>query len=162
MTTRTHLYFWRIACLMLLGIFCLPILAQDTPITPDDVNAVAERMYCPVCENVPLDDCGTTTCQQWKQEIADLLAQGKTSDEIINIFVAKYGEKVSGVPLNPLLRLLSFAIPIIGIGLGVLWGGMTFTRWQRNQRESVNSASVSASNGASNDAYRAQLEQDLE
>jgi cytochrome c-type biogenesis protein CcmH len=147
---------------MLLAIVGLPILAQDTPITPDDVNAVAERMYCPVCENVPLDDCGTATCIQWKQEIADLLAQGKTSDEIVTIFVAKYGEKVSGVPLNPLLRLLSFAIPTIGIIVGAFWGMLTFTRWQRNQRERANNSSANVSNGSSNNTYRAQLEQDLE
>ena len=39
-------------------------------------------MYCPVCENIPLDVCPTDACIQWRQEIGVQLADGKTPDEI--------------------------------------------------------------------------------
>jgi cytochrome c-type biogenesis protein CcmH len=32
------------------------------PITDDQVNAIAKQMYCPVCENTPLDVCPTQAC----------------------------------------------------------------------------------------------------
>ena len=39
--------------------------AQDTsPVTDDEVNALAQELYCPVCENVPLDVCPTRACAQ--------------------------------------------------------------------------------------------------
>ena len=34
-------------------------LAQSDVPTDDEVNAVARQMYCPVCENIPLDVCPT-------------------------------------------------------------------------------------------------------
>ena len=60
-------------------LFALPALAQDTPpidpdidtsaITDDQVNAIANQLYCPVCENIPLDTCGTLACEDWREEI---------------------------------------------------------------------------------------------
>ena len=32
------------------------------PPTDDDVNAVAKQLYCPVCENTPIDVCPTQAC----------------------------------------------------------------------------------------------------
>ena len=47
-------------------------LAQDQePNVPsdDEVNAIARKMYCPVCENVPLDVCPTQACMEWRELI---------------------------------------------------------------------------------------------
>ena len=41
--------------------------------TDDEVNAIAEQLYCPVCENVPLDVCGTQACADWRDEIRDAI-----------------------------------------------------------------------------------------
>lgn len=39
------------------ALFWLPASVFAAPATPtdDEVNAVASQLYCPVCENVPLD-----------------------------------------------------------------------------------------------------------
>ena len=44
---------------LLLVLATVPAAAQDTDVTTDDVNEIAGKMYCPVCENIPLDTCGT-------------------------------------------------------------------------------------------------------
>ena len=36
--------------------------ATPIPVTDDQVNAIAHDLYCPVCENTPLDVCGTQAC----------------------------------------------------------------------------------------------------
>ena len=75
--------------------------AQDSPgqaVTADDVNAVAKQMYCPVCENIPLDVCGTAACAQWRDEIRIQLESGSTPDEVIRNFVARYGDRVVSTP----------------------------------------------------------------
>ena len=50
--------------LVVLGFLLLatPALAQDAPVTDDEVNEVARDLYCPVCENTPLDVCPTQAC----------------------------------------------------------------------------------------------------
>jgi hypothetical protein len=52
-----------------------PVAAQgEFPLPPgvtwDDVNRVASQMYCDVCEGIPLDECESIACRQWREEIA--------------------------------------------------------------------------------------------
>lgn len=153
------------AVLLSVGAFALlllPVWAQQQPVTDDDVDAVAERMYCPVCENEPLDDCRTPTCMEWKEEIREQLAAGMTPEEIIADFVATHGQHVVGVPTDPLLRTLSLAAPIIGLVLALLVAGLTFYRWQQGQRlQSETVQAMPDKPKRNDDPYRNQLEQDL-
>ncbi len=55
-------------------------------VTADDVNAIAKQLFCPVCENEPLDQCGTKACQDWRAEIRLQLEQGATEQEIKDNF----------------------------------------------------------------------------
>ena len=59
---------------VLLALLVLPVVAfaqgEDPPPSgpsDDEVNAIAEQLYCPVCENVPLDVCGTQACADWRE-----------------------------------------------------------------------------------------------
>ena len=52
-----------IAALLMLILASVPLLAQDNVpanadgvITDDEVMDVAEHMFCPICENEPLDE----------------------------------------------------------------------------------------------------------
>ena len=90
-----------LAVVMGLLIAAVPLLAQ---VSDDAVNDVAEHMFCPVCENEPLDDCRTSTCLQWKEEIRDQLADGRSENQIMDYFVERYGQHVLAVPSDPLLR----------------------------------------------------------
>jgi cytochrome c-type biogenesis protein CcmH len=88
--------------------------AQGDPkkVSDDEVNAVARKLYCPVCENIPLDVCGTTACAQWREEIRLQLAEGATDQQVIDDFVKRFGDRVVGTPQDPTLRALSLAIPL--------------------------------------------------
>jgi cytochrome c-type biogenesis protein CcmH len=73
-------------------------LADADPPTDDEVNAIAKKLYCPVCPNTPLDVCETKACQDWRAQIRDQLASGWTEDQIIEYFVEQYGERVLAEP----------------------------------------------------------------
>lgn len=156
-------------CLMLVFVLCLvfavPAAAQEptrsTPVTADDINAVAKQMYCPVCENIPLDVCPTDACIQWRQEIGVQLGEGKTPDEIKANFVARYGDRVVGTPEDPTLRALSLVTPWIVAVVAIFIAAYIVVRWRRNRTI----APIPAASGNiipnSDDDYRARLEQDL-
>ncbi|MGJ3240228.1 MAG: cytochrome c-type biogenesis protein [Anaerolineae bacterium] len=144
---------------ILIFVSALGVYAQSD-VTADDVDEVASLMFCPVCENEPLDQCYNPTCLQWKAEIRDLLAEGMSPAEIRTSFVERYGEHVVGVPQDPFLRWLSFGAPILATIFAVAVGVFTFRRWQSN-RESALTPSEARLQIDDNDPYRSQIERDL-
>ena len=116
-------------------LFGLPgaALAQDpTPVIPDDdVNAIAREMYCPVCENIPLDVCGTQACHQWREQIRQMLAEGMTEAQIKDSFARQYGDQVLATPPAEGFNWLVYIVPpvLIAIGAGVVV--VALRNWRR-------------------------------
>lgn len=96
-------------------------LAQDGgPVVPsdDDVNAIAKQLYCPVCENIPLDVCGTQACAQWRELIREKLSQGWSEPQIKQYFVDQYGDRVLATPPAEGLNWLVYLVPPLAIAAG--------------------------------------------
>jgi cytochrome c-type biogenesis protein CcmH len=166
-TNTARLILLVIACLLTIFVITIPAAAQDRVVSDDEVNAVAEQLYCPVCENIPLDTCGTAACRDWREEIRSQLASGMTEEEVITRFVARYGDRVVGTPMDPMLRALSLLTPwVLGaiIVLGALW---TFLRWRTGQATATgqtvaDTMADTASTVRDDEYYRTRLEQDLQ
>lgn len=133
MTTRAA----RTLSLILLLLLAAIARAQDQPVSDNDVIRVAERMYCPVCENIPLDDCETIACVEWKDEIRAQLAAGRGDQDIINSFVARFGDNVVGVPQDPVLRALTLIMPLLATALAIGAGVFTFRRFEMQPKLSA-------------------------
>lgn len=107
-------------------------LAPGYP-TDDDVNRVAKKLYCPVCPNTPLDVCETQACKDWRAQIRDQLTQGWSEQQVIDYFVAQYGERVLAEPLRKGFTSLVWLLPVIGTLLGV-WMVYEILRGWRKRR----------------------------
>jgi cytochrome c-type biogenesis protein CcmH len=87
--------------------------------TDDQVNAIAKQLYCPVCENIPLDVCPTQACEQWRALIREKLGQGWTEAQIKAYFAEQYGDRVLATPpargQNWLLYLVPPAVILAGV-----------------------------------------------
>jgi cytochrome c-type biogenesis protein CcmH len=98
--------------LVLAGLATAPVFAQGSnPPTDDDVNAIAKQLYCPVCENTPLDVCPTQACAQWRDQIRLMLSQGKSEAEIKQYFADNYGARVLNEPPREGLNWLVYLVP---------------------------------------------------
>lgn len=96
--------------------------AQDNPprtVTADEVNAIAHQLYCPVCENITLDTCGTAACADWRYEIQLQLEAGFTPEQIKADFVRRFGDRVVGTPQDPALRALSLLTPFVLVAVSL-------------------------------------------
>lgn len=100
-------------------------------VTDDQVNAVASQLYCPVCENIPLDVCPTQACIQWRDLIRQKLSQGWTADQIKQYFVAQYGDRVLATPPARGLNWLVYFIPPIAILAGAFILYKAFKAWKK-------------------------------
>ena len=136
--------------------------AQDgTPRQPteDEVNAIARQMYCPVCENTPLDVCPTQACAEWRELIRDKLAEGWTEAQIKQYFVEQFGDRVLAEPPRRGLNWLMYVIPPIVFLLGVFILYRAFQVWRAStpQPEELESAKVELPE----DEYVTRLEDEL-
>lgn len=100
-------------------------------VTDDQVNAVARQLYCPVCENIPLDVCGTQACAQWRELIREKLGQGWGEDQIKDYFVAQYGDRVLAMPPARGLNWLVYIIPPLAILAGIFILFSAFRAWRK-------------------------------
>jgi cytochrome c-type biogenesis protein CcmH len=128
-------------------------------ISDDQVNAVAHQLYCPVCENIPLDVCPTQACAQWRDLIRTKLAQGWTPQKIKDYFVQQYGDRVLSTPPQHGLNLLVYILPPVFFLLGVY---ILFRVLRSMRRRSATILALSDSPGpALDDPYRQRLEEEL-
>lgn len=151
---------------LLLAILAFPALtsvsAQDPTPTDDEVNAIAKQLYCPVCENTPLDVCPTEACRQWREMIRDMLAEGKTEREIKDYFVANYGARVLSEPPRTGFNWLVYIVPpaLILIGAYILFS--SFRAWMKpKSAESGSGRGKEAGASSSDDEYIKRLEEEL-
>ncbi len=136
-----------------------PSSGANDGITDDQVNAIAKKLYCPVCENITLDTCGTAACADWRYEIRLQLEAGRSEQQIIDDFVARFGDRVVGTPEDAALRALSLVTPwVIIAGVLLILGRMVLTR----RRAAHKPVSAATADNASAQKYQELIERDLE
>jgi len=117
--------------LILLAMPAAALAQEATPVIPDDaVNAIAKQMYCPVCENIPLDVCGTQACHQWRELIRQRLAEGWSEQQIKDYFVQQYGDRVLAEPPRQGFNWLVYIVPPVVILLGVIVVFSALRKWR--------------------------------
>lgn len=121
--------------ILLLGIVTARGLAQENqtikatstamvtalPVTDDEVNEIASQLYCPICQNVPLDVCPSQACADWRELVREYLKEGKSAEEIKAYFSAQYGWNVLAVPPARGWNWLIYVLPPL-----VVIGGLIF------------------------------------
>lgn len=136
--------------------------AQDTTPSDDEVNAIAKQLYCPVCENTPLDVCPTEACRQWRELIRDQLAEGKTEAEIKQYFVANYGARVLSEPPRTGFNWLVYIIPPVLILAGAVILFTSFRAWTKPKAAPTGSSAGKEARASSADAeYIKRLEDEI-
>ena len=149
-------------CLPVLLAFLLstrPAIAQAPTPSDDEVNRIAHQLYCPVCENTPLDVCPTEACRQWRDLIRQQLSQGWSESRIKQYFVDQYGARVLAEPPATGLNWLVYVLP----PLLILAGAFLLLRAMRGWTRPGSAAATEpeAGNEAPKDEYVARLEEEL-
>jgi cytochrome c-type biogenesis protein CcmH len=158
----------RAALLILLLAFSVSVnaIAQEpdptlkpTP-SDNDVNRIAKNMYCPVCENTPLDVCETQACADWREEIRLRLSEGWSDQEIYDYFVERHGDRVLATPPRRGLNWLVYIVPpVVFVAGALLLFRVLRTSLGKSEPESDGERSKPASRDE--DEYAARLEDEL-
>jgi len=159
MKNKATLIFLLTVCALLLVVY--PALAEEPSPTPsdDEVNAIARNMYCPICENIPLDVCPTAACVQWREEIRDKLSLGWSEQEIYDFFALKYGDRVLADPPLRGLTWLVYIVPPVAFIIGAYFLYRGYKTWRRPVEALADEPSEELV--GEQDDYRSQLEEEL-
>jgi cytochrome c-type biogenesis protein CcmH len=152
--------------------------AQETrPPTDDEVNEVARQLYCPVCENIPLDVCPTQACAEWRDLIRLKLSEGWSADQIKAYFAQQYGDRVLAAPPARGLNWLVYVLPPLAILAGAYILFRVFKEWKQpapgpvvvnpaaagdaGEALAAHDGSIGPPGPTSDDPYVARLEEEL-
>jgi len=138
----------------------MPAWAQ-TP-TPNQINAIAKDLWCPLCNGVRLDNCELQACIQMKDVIAQKLAAGESKEQIRAYFVQQYGDVVLGAPSNEGFNRVVWLMPVL-VGL-VAAGWLIFLvrSWTKRRLPTAAAPAMPAAPVATaKDAYLKRVDEEL-
>jgi len=97
--------------------------AAADPVLEARMQAIAVELRCLVCQNQTIADSHADLAVDLRNQVREMLRQGKTDREIIDYMTARYGDFVLyRPPVKGTTMLLWFgpAVLLVG-GVGILW-----------------------------------------
>lgn len=118
-----------IRALLILSVLVAPGFAAEVQEDPLDrrVLDISKDLRCAVCQNQPISESNADLARDMRQIIREQLQAGKTREEIIGYFVARYGDYVLLKPPHDGPGAIVWILPLILVAVlavsavGYLW-----------------------------------------
>lgn len=98
---------------------------------PDRAYELEQRLRCPVCKSVSVADSPSDTAQAMRQVVRDQIAAGRTDDEVIDHFRARYGDWVL---IDPPMSGRTLALWILSLATIAAGATLFVLRWTRRAK----------------------------
>ena len=107
---------------LLISLFVVPIVhGQDGGDALErEAQAIDKMIMCPVCPAETIDQAQVEISFQMRAVIREMLAEGKSRDEILDFFVDRYGADILAAPPKSGANLLAWILPIVGVAAGLV------------------------------------------
>jgi cytochrome c-type biogenesis protein CcmH len=136
-----------------------PLMAAA--LTQEQIDAEAKEIdrlvMAPCCWTQPVSDHYSGVASEIRQGIRKMLAEGKTRQEILDVYVAQYGERILSMPKAEGFNLMAYVLPALALLLGAIVVRAVIRAWHRP----TPAAAPAASSAASTDDYARRLEDEL-
>jgi cytochrome c-type biogenesis protein CcmH len=121
MTRRGWAFGAAVAVIVTVGLVAILAKPSVTPTAEQRVRAVASELRCPDCAGLSAADSPTQAAAEVRRQVAEQLAAGRTEDEIIDSFVARYGDWIRLTPPGPVPWLIPLLATAAGAGILGWW-----------------------------------------
>jgi cytochrome c-type biogenesis protein CcmH len=138
---------------VLVAVLALPMVAHADALD-DGVRRVALQLQCPVCEGETVADSPSGLAADMRSVIRTKLAAGESDQQILDEFVASYGD---GILTEPPKRGISLGVwvgPVVGVTLGALLVVALLKTWRRRSPPVAAAASVSVDTDVVDEFHR--------
>lgn len=123
----------RFGLLIALFLFVLPGRVFADPID-DAVRRIGLQLQCPVCEGQNIADSPSGLARDMRDVIRTRLTQGASDRQILDEFVASYGDSILTDPPKRGISLGVWLGPAIGLVLGAALLAGLLLSWRRAPR----------------------------
>lgn len=126
----------------------------------DEVNRLAEKLICTCgCDTMLVSDCECEAAAQMKDFIQEKLDSGVKPDEILDILVKTYGEKILAEPRREGFGLVAWVTPFLALLAGLLIVAFLIRIWTSKRKVKTK---PSAATSSTERKYRKKIEEELE
>jgi len=87
--------------------------AFDDPVLQHRYENINRELRCLVCQNQTIADSNATLAQDLRREVREMIAAGKTDDEIREFMIERYGDFVLYRPRMSAQNFLLWAAPAL-------------------------------------------------
>ena len=147
-------------------LFAASSLYGAAPADIDDrTREIATELRCVVCQNLSVADSPSEMAQQMRAIVREQVQAGKTSDEIKDFFVSKYGEWVLLRPKTTGFSALLWILPYVVLVIGLMMALWFIRRWSTYKRRDNRSTSANQQSDAAalrQDFQRPELEDETQ
>jgi cytochrome c-type biogenesis protein CcmH len=95
--------------------------------------AIEQQVMCVVCRT-PLAVANGPQADAERRQIRELIAQGKSAQEIKDALVAQYGERVLALPHDDGFNLAVYLVPVAVLAIALALLALALPRWRRHAR----------------------------
>lgn len=92
-------------------------------------DALAAQLRCPVCQQLSVRDSPSKVARTFRVRIRELVASGRSDDEVRDFFVARYGDWILLSPPRRGTGLLVWVLPPALLLAGLLLVVVAVRRW---------------------------------
>ncbi|MCE3285443.1 MAG: hypothetical protein K0R70_1699 [Steroidobacteraceae bacterium] len=114
--------------------------AFEDPALQARYEHINRELRCLVCQNQTIADSNATLAQDLRREVKEMIAAGKSDDEIREFMIARYGDFVLYRPRLTATNFLLWAAPVLLLLIGSFIG----IRYIRRQAAEVDTDSPEA------------------
>lgn len=85
----------------------------------DRAYALEQRLRCPVCKSVSVAESPSQTAAAMRQQVTQQVADGRSDQQVVDYFRARYGDWVVLDPPVSGMTLLVWLLPVGALGVAV-------------------------------------------
>jgi cytochrome c-type biogenesis protein CcmH len=107
----------RSYALLVAAVLTLASCAQERDAS-DVASRVSQEVMSPFCDGLTIHDCPSQQSEELRFEILQMARRGMSEDAIVDELVARYGERIRGVPEPEGAGLLVWVLPGVAVVAG--------------------------------------------
>ena len=143
--------------LIAIGALAAPATALGQAEPQADLADISDEVMCPVC-GTPLELAQEAPQAEAERDfIRELIAEGKTKDEIKDELVVEYGDAVLAVPGDEGFDLVAWLVPIGAFVLAAVAVVVALRRWRRQRGNEGDESAAAPADAAGSERLDADM-----
>jgi cytochrome c-type biogenesis protein CcmH len=116
---KQGLHLFRICLVAILGmLWVAAALGADNAQIDKKAREIDDNLIAPCCWTQPVSEHYSEVAEKIRKEVREMVAAGSSRDEILDHFVAQYGERILAAPRATGFNGLVYILPWLALVLG--------------------------------------------